>query len=346
MEKISRKNFLRNAVFSTASASFLFGTNQFITHPLQPVTIAKNSGKGFNYQGVARDADGAPKASEEIYLRFTLIPSEGTAATWIETTETVTSPFGVFSVTIGKGDKAGGIAETFKDVDFSTGDFWMKVEIQLEGIWTEVSMSQFQSVPYAEVANFAKNAVACPVGSIMPFAGSKENVPEGWVLCDGRQLDRSEYSILYTIIGNAWGHGNGSSTFHIPDLRGLFLRGVSHNSKRDEDRSNRIPIKPGGNTNNKVGSLQLEDFHQHKHGGKTKKAGDHSHRLLGNDDTVLQWGDGSGWSRKFIDAGGHKAGAVLKTNQSGAHEHSFTTDNTGGNETRPDNAYVNYIIKY
>lgn len=74
----------------------------------------------------------------------------------------------------------------------------------------------------------ASNALAqfpvnFPSGTIIAFGGA--TAPEGWVLCDGSTLNRTTYSALYSAIGNAWGSGDGSSTFHLPDLRGKFLRG-------------------------------------------------------------------------------------------------------------------------
>lgn len=41
----------------------------------------------------------------------------------------------------------------------------------------------------------------------------------GWLPCDGRVLQASEYQALFALLGNAYG-GNGSTTFALPDLRG------------------------------------------------------------------------------------------------------------------------------
>ncbi|TXK76805.1 phage tail protein [Paenibacillus sp. N3.4] len=43
--------------------------------------------------------------------------------------------------------------------------------------------------------------------------------PVGFIKCDGRLLNISDYEILYTLIGTQYG-GNGQTTFAIPDLRG------------------------------------------------------------------------------------------------------------------------------
>lgn len=51
-------------------------------------------------------------------------------------------------------------------------------------------------------------------------------VPQGWMPCDGRLLQVSQYSALYTLIGSKYG-GNGTTTFGLPDLRGRALVGSS-----------------------------------------------------------------------------------------------------------------------
>lgn len=62
-----------------------------------------------------------------------------------------------------------------------------------------------------------------PPGSVAPFSGA--TVPEGWFLCDGSAISRTDYPALFSAIGTAHGQGNGSTTFNLPDYRGQFLRG-------------------------------------------------------------------------------------------------------------------------
>lgn len=57
-----------------------------------------------------------------------------------------------------------------------------------------------------------------PVGSGSLYFGA--SAPPGWLLCDGSAVSRGTYSLLFTAIGTAYGSGDGSSTFNIPDLRG------------------------------------------------------------------------------------------------------------------------------
>lgn len=50
-------------------------------------------------------------------------------------------------------------------------------------------------------------------------------VPTGWLPCDGRAVSRTTYADLYAAIGVAWGAGNGSTTFNVPDMQQRFPLG-------------------------------------------------------------------------------------------------------------------------
>lgn len=56
-----------------------------------------------------------------------------------------------------------------------------------------------------------------PTGIITPYGGSTP--PTGWLLCQGQAVSRDEYADLFGVIGTAYGAGDGSTTFNVPDLR-------------------------------------------------------------------------------------------------------------------------------
>lgn len=56
------------------------------------------------------------------------------------------------------------------------------------------------------------------------------------VPCDGRAVSRIIYADYFAMVGTAFGSGDGSTTFNIPDYRGMFLRGWDGNSGRDKNR--------------------------------------------------------------------------------------------------------------
>ena len=50
-------------------------------------------------------------------------------------------------------------------------------------------------------------------------------IPSGWLRCDGAEYSRSTYSKLFNKIGVTYGAGDGSTTFNVPNLMDLFIRG-------------------------------------------------------------------------------------------------------------------------
>ena len=318
-----------------------------------------NSGQGFNYQAVVRGGDGSVLPLQNVELRFTLMPDQhATEASWVETHSVTTDAFGTFSVRVGTGVKVGGTAASFVDVPFVASHHWMKVEIKEGAVWSELSWSALPSVPYAEVAanaagnaefdrNFAtireeiedlfaalnaeldlKVSQSVPVGTIVPFGGEPENIPEGWLLCDGSEMSRSEYAVLFKAIGTAWGSGS-SSVFNLPDMRGVFLRGVNGSSFQDQDTEGREQLKTGGNTGNAVGSFQHDAIRNITGGGLINYAMLNgafrfkSKTLDGGIEPGSWWVEG--WGDAEFDAS-----RVVPT----------------GSDNRPKNVYVHYIIKY
>lgn len=62
-----------------------------------------------------------------------------------------------------------------------------------------------------------------PTGIVQAFAGS--TTPQGWLLCDGSAISRTDYADLYAVIGDTYGAGDGSTTFNLPNLVDKFVQG-------------------------------------------------------------------------------------------------------------------------
>lgn len=77
-------------------------------------------------------------------------------------------------------------------------------------------------ITYAQLAA-AVQALFVPTGAMMPYGGTA--APTGFLLCNGLAVSRSTYSALFGIIGTAYGSGDGSTTFNVPDKRWSFSRG-------------------------------------------------------------------------------------------------------------------------
>jgi microcystin-dependent protein len=58
---------------------------------------------------------------------------------------------------------------------------------------------------------------AIPVGSVMAFGRSSP--PAGWLAANGSAVSRTTYAALFAAIGTAFGAGDGTTTFTLPDLR-------------------------------------------------------------------------------------------------------------------------------
>ncbi|MFA5025074.1 MAG: tail fiber protein [Candidatus Shapirobacteria bacterium] len=59
-----------------------------------------------------------------------------------------------------------------------------------------------------------------PKGSIFPYAGL--SAPTGFLLCDGSAVSRTTYADLFAITNTTYGVGDGTTTFNVPDLRGII----------------------------------------------------------------------------------------------------------------------------
>lgn len=201
-----------------------------------------------------------------------------------------------------------------------------------------------------------------PAGVIMAFGGA--TAPTGWLLCNGSAVSRTTYANLFAAISTAHGYGDNSTTFNLPDYRGRFIRGrdtMGTAASRDPDKTLRSAAATGGLTGDNVGSVQ--DIATSKAAGTTNKsttglggtAAGQSH--TGNTTGTTD----SGTPTVYNNNGGSTgiagiANPSVNPYSSGSHTHNFTVSIshthaasaltvTGDLETRPLNAYVNYIIK-
>lgn len=74
-----------------------------------------------------------------------------------------------------------------------------------------------------------------PAGSFLWYCGTTP--PANYLICDGRAVGRSTYSLLYQAIGTLYGAGDGSSTFNLPDTRGYFVRSLDRGRGIDPNRA-------------------------------------------------------------------------------------------------------------
>lgn len=194
------------------------------------------------------------------------------------------------------------------------------------------------------------------VGTIVAFGGKIDSAMEsalaeaGWLPCDGRPLPlknvggaASPYVALHQVIQTNFGNGTDvdgvkKGDFNIPDLRGTFVRGVAESSGNDPDSGSRTPMRPGGNAGNQVGSVQPDAIKAHSHPSSASLA-ENSGVLVSRPKGESELPTGFAHGGAFSDGG--QGGITRRTISV-----SVGVGNSVGNETRPANAYVHWIIRY
>lgn len=170
-----------------------------------------------------------------------------------------------------------------------------------------------------------------PAGSIMIWPSN--TIPTGWHLCDGSSMSRTDYAALFSTIGTTFG-SNDSSSFNLPDMRGLYVAG------RGANGYNNINGKGGSNTV----TLGISEMPSHNHSGVTgDESVRHNHGFnMGIRTNVCRGNVGSEALYSSFSGGSD----LSINNNTKGHTHSISYQG-GGNahENRPPYIVMNYIIK-
>ncbi len=113
--------------------------------------------QSMNYQTVVRDASGNALINKDISFRFTILNSFSGSIEYVETDSVITNDFGLATVVIGKGTVVSG---SIAAIDWNSSyQQYLKVELDAAGgtNYTDMGMSQLQSVPYALQAGSSAN---------------------------------------------------------------------------------------------------------------------------------------------------------------------------------------------
>lgn len=187
-----------------------------------------------------------------------------------------------------------------------------------------------------------------PVGTVLMWAGASASdaVPDGYLLCDGSAVSRTSYPVLFAVLGETFGSGNGSTTFALPDLRARFVLGVNDSYTRGAT---------GGEVNH---TLTVSEMPVHSHtcgdsGAHThtiEAGGAHTHTCGASGSKIINTGGGSSGNAS-VGTGGSGA-----TNEAGLHTHDIseadahthTIGNAGGGNAHnnmPPYIALAYIIR-
>ena len=117
--------------------------------------------------------------------------------------------------------------------------------------------------------NFLKDIPLVPAGAIMPYGG--EEAPEGWLLCDGSEVLKSDYNQLWLAIQYNFKDpslltNNGVSSFALPDLRGRFAMGLDNMGGPSANRVTDIAADAiGGNAGAESKTITTNNLPEHEH---------------------------------------------------------------------------------
>jgi microcystin-dependent protein len=192
--------------------------------------------------------------------------------------------------------------------------FNLAIILSAGDIVTGQVIEAFYDGNYWKIAN-TKTESGMPIGVLASsMHPDRPYLPYGFLHANGGAVSRTTYAALFAKFGTAYGIGNGSTTFNLPDLRGVFVRYWASGSTNDPNKLTRLP-RADGVLGNEVGTEQLSEFKAHTH-------------PLGGAFTPI----GSPTVGATFDAGNDGKQAVT------------VTQSTGGAETRPINIYAKALI--
>lgn len=140
-------------------------------------------------------------------------------------------------------------------------------------------------------------------------------VPTGWLLCNGAAVSRITYSALFTTIGTAYGAGDGSTTFNLPNF------------------TLRLPIGASAGTVN-LGASAGQWDHVHSSPQHTHTINGHTHGLNSHQHTIQSHAHTINDHAHSVPGHGHSTRNGLSTiniGTSGSHYHNYPAKEGGSN---------------
>ena len=311
--------------------------------------------KTLSYQGVLLDANGKPVEDDSYSAVFELFDVETNGSDlWDTTGVSISTVNGAFSVSLQVSD----------EIDF-TKTLWLGIQVAGSSFGERVRIDPEPtalSVESSLITMVSNRGSAVPIGTVVAFAGAIESIPDGWLVCDGSPFSTDDYPELANVLKNYWSNTGDA----LPDLRGMFLRGVSGDSGVDPDVEIRTSKTNGeknmvGTTQEDATAINGVTVNRSEIGTKaTSSNGSHDHFTAINENNDAQseavsttrsmYRASNTGEQRYVLQGSSASPNVSPTSNTGSHNHNINVDHnhnlssTDG-ETRPINAYVYYIIK-
>lgn len=191
------------------------------------------------------------------------------------------------------------------------------------------------------------------VGYIIMYPAA---APSGWAICDGAAVSRTTYASLFTLIGTAFGAGDGSTTFNLPDMRNLIPAGANTEPLAGTGGAETVTLATanlpihvhltstsGGHNHGGSSDSTLNHTHSvsaaaggaHSHTGTTNTVSGHTHTVSTDSTgahthtTSLRYSAGGAGSKEIYQRSSTPANQGPTTDAGGSHSHTVTPNTTG-----------------
>lgn len=181
-------------------------------------------------------------------------------------------------------------------------------------------------VASGDAVNLTTLQAVLPIGVVLDFTAS--GAPTNWAICQGQAVSRTTYATLFGLIGTAYGAGDGSTTFNIPNTQGRVVAAIDGTGTILTSAT----MSPNGGTLGATGgaqtySLLTGDLAIHTHTASVTDTG-HTHTYTTVAAPTLSYAAGAG-----VNASNGGTGATTGSSTTGI---SVTNANTGSG-----NAHLN-----
>lgn len=206
------------------------------------------------------------------------------------------------------------------------------IQAQFNGVQNQISALSSKDTSLQNQINAlssSSGSTSVPIGTILMW--TDETPPSGFLLCQGQKLTSASYPLLYGVIGQTYLPENVSSNshaistgteFYLPDLRGVFVRGVGTNSSGG--------IVANGRS---LGRFQDQSVMEHKHRYARPRVVNQLATSGGSGATV--------WDNSVHEYTDNSEDVPYLTNET-----YWFNGVELPNETRPTNISLHYIIKF
>jgi len=178
------------------------------------------------------------------------------------------------------------------------------------------------------------------VGLILPWGGAGE-CPDGFLICDGRELSAQDYPLLFKSIGYTWGKGAGNA-FRIPDLRSTFLRGADDMGSGAANVTGNVKRTPGTLQDH---AIQKREFEAEGRAQSVIRAAVDLGHLMGREYDKRDNGLWSNNTHRPKDANGGGPNGKYDAKQAQVFVKCEIKGDNTAEETRPRNHAVIFLIR-